>query len=433
MNKSKKIYLDYAATTPVDKKVLEAMLPYFSENFGNAMSVHGFGQEALEAVDEARAKAALFFKCAPSEIIFTSGATESNNLVVKGSLRSYNSVARKNNEKPHIITTAFEHHCVLDACKFAQKDGLAEVTFIAPNKEGLISVKDVKAAIQPNTILISVMYVNNEIGTVQPIAEIGKLLKKINAQRAQEKPASTRGNDRSPASPNRGESTRGGLPRISFHTDATQAINYFNCDVAELGVDLLSMSAHKIYGPKGVGLLYIHKGTPIKRIQDGGDQEYKMRAGTHNVPGIVGLGEAINALKTPATQKKIKEISIMRDHLIKRMLKEIPKSYLNGSAEKRSPNNANFRFDDVEGEGLILSLDLDGIAASTGSACSSGALDPSHVLLSLGLRHEQAHGSLRLTIGKYTTKNELDFVIKKTKEVVKRLRKISGNVLADFR
>ena len=406
----KKIYLDYAATTPVDKKVLDAMLPYFSENFGNAMSVHGFGQEALEAVDEARAKAALFFKAAPSEIIFTSGATESNNLVVKGSLRSYNSVTRKAEEKPHLITTAFEHHCVLDACKFAKKDGLAEVTFIAPSKEGLISVKDIKAAIQPNTILISVMYVNNEIGTVQPIAEIGKLLKKINAERLEAK-----------------------LPRISFHTDATQGVNYFNCDVDEIGVDLLSMSAHKIYGPKGVGLLYIRKGTAIKRIQDGGDQEYKMRAGTHNVPGIVGLGEAINAIKTPATQKKIKEITTLRDYLIKRVLKEIPKSYLNGSAEKRSPNNANFRFDDVEGEGLILSLDLDGIAGSTGSACSSGALDPSHVLLSLGLRHEQAHGSLRLTLGKHTTKQELDIVINKTKEVVKRLRKISGNVLADFR
>lgn len=405
----KKIYLDYAATTPVDEKVLEIMLPYFSKQFGNAMSVHSFGQEALEAIDDARAKTALFFHCNPSEIIFTSGATESNNLAVKGSLRSYYAVARKTNEKPHIITTKFEHHCVLDACKFAEKDGLAEVTFISPNKEGLISVKDIKAAIKPNTILVSVMYVNNEIGTVQPIAEIGKLLKEINATRLEQK-----------------------LPRITFHTDATQAINYFDCNVNELGVDLLSMSAHKIYGPKGIGLLYVKKGTLIKRIQDGGDQEYKLRAGTHNVPAIVGLGEAINLIKTPATQKKIKEITTMRDYLIKRVLKEIPKAYLNGSVEKRSPNNANFRFDDVEGEGLILSLDLDGIAASTGSACSSGALDPSHVLLSLGLKHEQAHGSLRISIGKYTTKKELDLVIDKIKEVVKRLRKISGNVLADF-
>lgn len=405
----KKIYLDYAATTPVDEKVLETMLPYFSQNFGNAMSVHGFGQEALEAVDTARAKAALFFRCSPSEIVFTSGATESNNLVVKGSLRSFYSVPRKPEEKPHIITTKFEHHCVLDACKFAEKDGLAEMTFIAPNKEGLISVNDIKKAIKPNTILVSVMYVNNEIGTVQPIEEIGKALKKINVERKENK-----------------------LPQVVFHTDATQAINYFNCDVDTLGVDLLSMSAHKIYGPKGIGLLYVRKNTPIKRVQDGGDQEFKLRAGTHNVPAIVGLGEAINMIKTPATQKKIAQIQELRDYMIKRVLKEIPKSYLNGSQEKRSPNNANFRFDDVEGEGLILSLDLDGIAASTGSACSSGALDPSHVLLSLGLKHEQAHGSLRVSIGKYTTKKELDTMIDKLKEVVKRLRKISGNVLADF-
>lgn len=420
----KKIYLDYAATTPVDPKVMEAMLPYFTENFGNAMSVHGFGQEALEAIDSARAKAALFFRCSPSEIIFTSGATESNNLVVKGSLRSFYSIPRKSEEKPHIITTKFEHHCVLDACKFAEKDGLAEVTYIQPDKEGLISLAEIKKAIKPNTILVSIMYVNNEIGTVQPIEEIGKALKKINAERKENKLASTRGDDRS--------STRGGLPQIVFHTDATQAINYFNCDVDTLRVDLLSMSAHKIYGPKGIGLLYVRKGTAIKRIQDGGDQEFKLRAGTHNVPAIVGLGEAINIIKTPATQKKIAQIEELRDYMIKRILKEIPKSYLNGSKEKRSPNNANFRFDDVEGEGLLLSLDLDGIAASTGSACSSGALDPSHVLLSLGLKHEQAHGSLRVTIGKYTTKKELDVMIDKLKEVVKRLRKISGNVLADF-
>jgi cysteine desulfurase len=403
-----RIYLDYAATTPVDEKVLKAMLPYFSKNFGNAMSVHGFGQEALEAIDDAREKCAQFFNCSPSEIVFTSGATESNNLTVKGILRSWYSIARKAGEKPHIITTAFEHHCVLDACKISEKEGRAEVTYLKPGKDGLIKVEDVKKAIKPNTLLISVMYVNNEIGTVQPIAEIGELLAKINAERAGKK-----------------------LSPISFHTDATQAINYFNCKVDELGVDLLSMSAHKIYGPKGVGLLYIRKATAIKRIQDGGDQEFKMRAGTHNVPGIVGLGAAIEQINN---QKSIiKTIESLRDYLIKRVLKEIPKSYLNGSAEKRSPNNANFRFDDVEGEGLILSLDLDGIAASTGSACSSGALEPSHVLLSLGLRHEQAHGSLRITIGKYTTKKEIDILITKLKDIVKRLRKISGNVLADFR
>lgn len=403
-----KIYLDYAATTPVDKKVLETMLPYFSKIFGNAMSVHGFGQEALKVIDEAREKCAIFFGCSPSEIIFTSGATESNNLVIKGSLRSYYSLSRKKNEKPHIITTEFEHHCVLDACKFAQKEELAEITFIKPTKDGLIKVEDLKKAIKPTTILVSVMYVNNEIGTVQPIAEIGRMLKKINAERI--------GNN---------------LSRIAFHSDGTQAINYFECNVDSLGVDLLSMSAHKIYGPKGVGLLYMRKGTAIKRIQDGGDQEYKMRAGTHNVPGIVGLGKALSIINNQSLV--INKIQKLRDYLIKRVLKEIPRSYLNGSAKKRSPNNANFRFDDVEGEGLILSLDLDGIAASTGSACSSGALEPSHVLLSLGLRHEQAHGSLRITIGKYTTKKELDILIDKLKEIVKRLRKISGNVLADFK
>lgn len=405
-----KIYLDYAATTPVDPQVMKTMLPYFSKNFGNAMSVHSFGQEALESVDNARTKIADFFGSSPSEIIFTSGATESNNLVVKGSLRSYYSITRKAAEKAHIITTKFEHHCVLDACKIAEKSGLAEVTYIAPDREGIVSVKDIQNAIRPNTILISVMYVNNEIGTVQPIAEIGKMLKKINMERLEKK-----------------------LPQISFHTDATQAVNYFNCNVDEIGVDLLSMSAHKIYGPKGVGILYIRKGTPIKRVQDGGDQEYKMRAGTHNVPGIVGLGEAITMIKNPKMQAKIKEIKKLRDYLIKRVLKEISKSYLNGSKEKRSPNNANFRFDNVEGEGLILSLDLEGIAASTGSACSSGALEPSHVLLSMGLKHEQAHGSLRITIGKHTTKKEIDILIVKIKEIVERLRKISGNVLSEFK
>lgn len=405
----KKIYLDYAATTPVDAKVFKAMLPYFSEKFGNAMSVHSFGQEATEAIDKARTQVADFFGATASEIIFTSGATESNNLAIKGILAAYYSVDHKNNAKPHIITTKIEHHCVLDACKTAEKDRRAQISYITPDKEGIISVKDIEKAIQPNTILISIMYVNNEIGTVQPIAEIGQMLKRINIKRAEKK-----------------------LPRIIFHTDATQAVNYFNCNVNDLGIDLLSMSGHKIYGPKGVGMLYIRKSTPIKRIQDGGDQEYKMRAGTHNVPGIVGLGEAISAISNqqPAISKKIQSL---RDYLIKKVLAEIPKSYLNGSADKRSPNNANFRFDDVEGEGLILSLDMEGIAASTGSACSSSTLEPSHVLLAIGLRHEQAHGSLRITLGKDTTKGELNTLIKKLKEIVGRLRKISGNVLSEFK
>lgn len=426
---AKRIYLDYAATTPVDKEVLKAMLPYFSEKFGNAMSVHSFGQEALEAVDVARAQVAELLNCLPSEIIFTSGATESNNLAIKGVVRSYYSQfppishekirmspirsrgSRRdsgvNNIKPHIITTAFEHHCVLDACKYMEKDGLAEITYLPVNKDGVVKIEDVKKALRPNTILISVMYVNNEIGTVQPIAEIGKLIKKINA-----------------------EKKSGEFPLL-FHTDGTQGINYFESDVEKLGVDLLSFSGHKIYAPKGVGALYVRKNTPIKRVQDGGDQEFKMRAGTHNVPGIVGLGKAAEMLKEKKA-KDAKYLKTLRDYLIGKVLKEIPRSYLNGSKEKRSPNNANFRFDSVEGEGLILSLDMEGIAASTGSACSSGALDPSHVLLATGLKHEQAHGSLRLTLGRPTTKAEIDTTIKILKETVKRLRSISGNVMKEF-
>lgn len=404
----KKIYLDYAATTPVDREVMKAMLPYFSEKFGNPMSVHGFGREALEAIDRARAQIAEFMNSSPTEIIFTSGATESNNLSIKGVLRSYYANKLRTSQKPHIITTKFEHHCVLDACKNAEKDGLAEITYLPVNRDGVVKTQDVKNAIKPNTILVSVMYVNNEIGTVQPIIAIGRLLRELRIKNKE-------------------------LRYPLFHTDATQAVNYFDCDVKNLGVDLLSLSAHKIYGPKGVGVLYVRSGTHIKRMQDGGDQEYKLRAGTHNVAGIVGLGAAINQLKSKSAKRKVKEILSLRNYLIKKVLQEIPKAYLNGSLEKRSPSNANFRFDSVEGEGLILSLDMDSIAASTGSACSSGALEPSHVLLSLGLKPEQAHGSLRLTLGKYTTKKEIDFAIAKLKEVVKRLRKISGGVMEEFK
>lgn len=404
-----KIYLDYAATTPVDRDVMLAMLPYFFEEYGNPMSVHSFGRDALEAVDKARAQVAEFMNTSATEIIFTSGATESNNLAVKGVLRSYYADKSRRKQKPHIITTRFEHHCILDACKSAEKDDLAEVTYLPVNKDGVVKLQDVKNSIKANTILISIMYVNNEIGTVQPISEIGKMLKTYNNQLPTNK------------------------HKIIFHTDATQAVNYFNCDVKKLGVDLLSISAHKIYGPKGIGALYVKNNTPIKRMQDGGDQEYKLRAGTHNVAGIVGLGEAITQLKTQASKKKAKEILKLRNYLIGRVLREIPKAHLNGSLEKRSPNNANFRFADVEGEGLVLSLDMDGIAASTGSACSSGALEPSHVLLSLGLKPEQAHGSLRLTLGKYTTKKEVELVVSRLKEVIKRLRKISGGVMDEFR
>lgn len=395
----KRIYLDHGATTPVDKKVLKAMLPYFSEKYGNAMSLHSFGREALEAADKARRQVANFFGAEVSEIIFTSGATESNNLTVKGILKAYYLKPENKNTKPHIITTSFEHHCVLDACKSSKKEDLAEVTFIKPDKEGLISVDDVKKAIKKNTILVSVMYVNNEIGTVQPIAEIGKMIKKKNAD-------------------------------ILFHSDATQAINYFDCDVKKIGVDLMSMSAHKIYGPKGIGALFIRKGTAITQIQDGGDQEMGKRSGTHNVPGIVGLGAAISLISGQKNANvKVKEL---RDILIKKVLAEIPDVTLNGSKIKRSPNNANFSFARVEGESLILMLDAQGIAASTGSACSSGSLQPSHVLLSIGLKPEEAHGSLRFTLGKHTTGKDIDAAVNKLKKVIEKLRKVSGKVLEDY-
>jgi cysteine desulfurase len=402
---SKKIYLDYGATTPVDKKVLKAMLPYFSEKYGNAMSLHSFGREANEAIEKARKQTADFFDAEPEEIIFTSGATESNNLVIKGVLKAYWS-NKENKTKPHIITTAFEHHCVLDACKAAQKENLTEVTFIKPDKDGLISIESVKNAIKKNTILISIMCVNNEIGTIQPIAKIGELIKKANGANK--------------------------LTRLIFHTDATQAINYFGCDVNKLGVDLLSMSAHKIYGPKGIGALYVRKGTPIIRVQDGGDQEFSKRAGTHNVPGIVGLAQALAEVKSQKSKVKNKELLSLRNFLIKKVLKEIPDAKLNGSKKFRSPNNANFIFKNIEGESLILMLDKVGIAASTGSACSTGSLQPSHVLLSIGLKPEEAHGSLRLTLGKYTTKKDIEATAEKLKKVIFDLRKISGKVLEEY-
>lgn len=377
------------------------MLPYFSRVFGNAMSLHSFGQEAGKAIEKARKQTADFFGCDVSEIVFTSGATESNNLVIKGVVKAYYSKSENKNSKPHIITTAFEHHCILDSCKSLEKENLAEVTYIKPDKDGLIQIEDIKKAIKKNTVLVSVMYVNNEIGTVQPIAEIGKLAKKINS-------------------------------KIFFHTDATQAINYFDCNVDRLRADLLSMSAHKIYGPKGVGALYIRKNTLVARVQDGGDQENKKRSGTHNVPGIVGLGQALELLKDGKTKIKNREIEKLRNYMIEKILKEIPEAKLNGSRKFRSPANANFSFLNVEGESLILMLDSVGIAASTGSACSSGSLEPSHVLLSLGMKPEEAHGSLRLTLGKNTTKKEIDYTVKKLKNIVENLRKISGGVLEDY-
>jgi len=405
----KKIYLDHGATTPVDKKVLLEMMPYFSEKYGNASSLHSFGKDALDAVEKSRLQLARFFGAEAEEIFFTSGATEANNLAVKGIVKAY--YAKNKNDysvsKPHIITTSFEHHCVLESCQTLEKENLAKVSYILPQKDGLMRVSDIEKAIQKNTLLISAMYVNNEIGTVQPIAEIGKIVKKNNLKKSLEK-------------------------KIFFHTDATQAVNYFDCKVEKLGVDMLSLSAHKIYGPKGVGALYVKKGTPIKPILNGGGQEKGLRSGTTNSCGIIGFGKAVALLSNKKNAQKNKETLELRNFLIEKILKEIPDSRLNGSREKRSPNNANFSFKNVEGESLLMMLDAEGLACSTGSACSSGSLEPSHVLLSIGLLPEEAHGSLRITLGRQNTQKEIENAVKIIKKVVSKLRSISGKVLDDY-
>ena len=403
--KKNKIYLDYSAATPVDKAVMKKMMPYFSEKFGNPLTIHNFGEEAAMAIWLARNETAEFLGCGEDEIIFTSGATESNNLAIKGVLAGHGIKG-----KPHIITSKIEHKSVLGVCKKMEKDGLAEVTYLSVASDGIIDSRQVKEVIKDNTVLISVMYVNNEIGTIQPIKEIGKVIKDANAERSGK-----------------------GLPEIIFHTDATQAINYLDCNVEKLGVNLLSLSAHKFYGPKGVGILYRKMGVKLKPLFIGGGHEMGLRSGTHNVPGIVGLGEAIKSVKgkkAKAVNKKIKEL---RDYMIKRVLAEIPHSYFNGSRTKRIPGNANFRFTNAEGESIIMSLNMFGIAAGTGSACSSGSLEPSHVLLALGLKKEESHGSLRIAMGKYTTKKEIDYTINILKKEVSRLRKISGDVLNNFK
>lgn len=392
----KRIYLDYASTTPLDPRVFSVMKPYFSQKFGNPMSLHSFGREANEAVEKARRGTARFFGCDPGEIVFTSGATESNNFAVKGVAIAFSGKNKK--FKPHIITTQFEHACVLASCRKLEEQGMADVTYLPVGKEGIVNIKDVRNAIRLNTVLVSIMYVNNEIGTIQPIKEIGKLVSKINKSHDE---------------------------KIIFHTDAVQAVNYLDCRVQSLGVDLLTASAHKIYGPKGVGCLYIRKNTPIRRIQDGGGHEFGLRAGTLNVPGIVGFGTALE-LTEKERKKNYKIVEKLRDYLVSRISKEIKGVKLNGSKIKRIPNNANFTISDVEGEGMLLGLDLVGIAVSTGSACSAGDLRPSHVLTAIGVSEEESHGSLRVTLGKYSTKQEVEYFINSLNEVVARLRKIAG-------
>ena len=393
-----KIYLDYAATTPLDSEVFKAMKPYFSEKYGNASSIHQFGQEAQEGIIKARHQVADFLNCQAEEIIFTSGATEGNNAVIKG-IGGNKKLARETGAKPLIIVSKIEHECVLAASDRLEKDGVAEVGYLPVDREGLVNLAELRTLIQPNTVLISVMYANNEIGTIQPIAEIGQMLQELNQNRKN---------------------------KIYFHTDAAQAVNYLDCDVQKLGVDLMTLSAHKICGPKGVGALFVRKDTPLERFMDGGEQEFKLRAGTHNTPGIVGLGAAISKIKNE--KLKIKNIERLRDRLIDGILKSISAAFLNGSREHRLPNNANFRFDGVEGESLVVALDLEGIAISTGSACAARSLEPSHVLIAIGLNSLETHSSVRFSLGRYTTGQEIDSVLAVLPKIIERLRNISGNL-----
>lgn len=388
-----KVYLDYAATSPVKPEVLEEILPYFQNKFGNPSSLHSWGQDARFAVDSSREKIAKFLGCDISEIIFTSGGTESDNLAIKGIVKSF----FNSSQKPHIVTSQIEHHAVLNSCKALEKNGV-DITYLKPNTEGIINVADVEKALKPNTVLVSIMYVNNEIGTVQPIREIGKMLESVNGKR---------------------RAVNGG--RIYFHTDAVQAAEYQNMNVDYLHVDMLTMTGHKIGAPKGTGLLFKRKGVPLISMMHGGEQERNLRAGTENVAGIVALAKAIELISVEESKKT----SELRDYFTLKVLKEIPEVELNGSKENRSPNNANFYFRYVEGESILLNLDLVGIAASSGSACTSQSLEPSHVIVACYDDPERAHGSIRFTLGAETTKEELDYVTEKLKIIIQKLRDMS--------
>ena len=378
------IYLDNAATTKTAPEVVEAMLPYFSENYGNPSSVYSFASKNKDAVTEQREIIARALGAKTNEIYFTAGGTESDNWALKATAEAYASKGK------HLITTKIEHHAILHTGEYLEGRGF-EVTYLDVDENGLVRPEEVEAAIRPDTILISVMFANNEIGTIEPIKEIGRI-------------AHEHG--------------------VLFHTDAVQAFGQVPIDVDELGIDMLSASGHKLNGPKGIGFLYIRKGVKIRSFIHGGAQDRKRRAGTENVPGIIGLGKAVERAVATMAERSAKEIEL-RDYLIGRVLEEIPYCRLNGDPVDRLPNNANFSFEFIEGESLLIMLDMKGICASSGSACTSGSLDPSHVLLAIGLPHEIAHGSLRLTLGEETTREDIDYVVDSLKEIVARLREMS--------
>jgi cysteine desulfurase len=379
-----RIYMDHAATTPTHPEVVKAMLPYFTEIYGNPSSLHAYGQESRTAVEDARKSVAELIGAAPEEICFTSGGTEADNFAITGTALA--------NEKKgnHIITTVVEHHAVLETCRSLEKRGFS-VTYIGADKFGMVDPDDIRKAITPKTILISVMHANNEIGTIQPVEEIGKIAREAG---------------------------------IYFHTDAVQTAGHLPIDVDKLNVNLLSLSAHKFYGPKGIGALYIRKGTRISPFIRGGGQEKNRRAGTENVPGIVGLGKAAEIAGKEMAAENGRLIPL-RDRLIKGLLERIEHTTLNGHPAKRLPNNVNVSIAFVEGESMLLTLDMQGICASTGSACSSASLEPSHVLLATGCSHEQAHGSLRFSLGSQTTVEDIDKVLEILPPIVKKLRAMS--------
>ena len=383
------VYLDHAGTTPLDSKVLEAMVPYFTQRFGNPSSLHSVGQEARYALDEARERVAGVLNCRPREIVFTAGGTESDNAAIHGVATALHETGN------HIVTSSVEHHAVLHACQYLESQGF-EVTYLSVDADGMVQPEAVYNAINERTTLVSIMYGNNEIGTINPISEIAKSVKK----RAEE------------------------LSRtIVFHTDAVQAAGYLSLDVAELGVDLLSLSGHKFHGPKGTGVLYMKRGSPYLPLIHGGGQERDRRSGTENIPGIIGLSLALEAADT-VREETSQRCAALRDRIIDSVLQQIPGSRLNGHATQRLPNNANFSFTGVEGEPILLGLDMAGIAASSGSACSSGSLEPSHVLLALGQSAEIARGSLRLTLGRDNTEDEVEYLLGVLVDLVQRLRQL---------
>ena len=378
------IYLDNAATTKTAPEVVDAMLLYFSEYYGNASTIYSLGADSNKAMDHARQTIADSLGAKPEEIYFTAGGSESDNWALKATAEAYASKGK------HIITTKIEHHAILHTCEYLEKRGF-EITYLNVDRDGLISLDELKAAIRPDMILISVMFANNEIGTIEPIAEIGEIAKEHG---------------------------------VLFHTDAVQAYAQVPINVDEMHIDMLSASGHKLNGPKGIGFLYIRKGVKIRSFVHGGAQERSRRAGTENIPGIVGLGAAVERAMRIMDTKTRKEIEL-RDYLIGRLENEIPHCWLNGHRTKRLPNNINFSFLFIEGESMLIMLDMKGICASSGSACTSGSMDPSHVLLAIGLKHEEAHGSLRLTLSEESTKEEMDIVAEEVKKIVQRLRDMS--------